>query len=83
MLMWVTNEYYKNVTEILKEYYKWAKRIENNILKGYNWFVLMVKQNAEANKVKKGRKWENMKKTKTLESTDILERERERERATF
>ena len=43
MLMWVTNEYYKNVTEILKEYYKWAKRIENNILKGYNWFVLMVK----------------------------------------
>ena len=43
MLMWVTNEYYKNVTEILKEYYKWAKRIENNILKGYNWFVLIVK----------------------------------------
>ena len=50
MLMWVTNEYYKNVTEILKEYYKWAKRIENNILKGYNNLATMVKQKAEANK---------------------------------
>ena len=47
MLMWVTNEYYKNVTEILKEYYKWTKRIEKQILKGYNNFTLMVKQKVQ------------------------------------
>ena len=33
---------YKNVTEILKKYYKYAKRIEKQILKGYNNFATKV-----------------------------------------
>ena len=41
---------YKNITEILKKYYKWAKRIEKQILKGYNNLATMVKQKAETNK---------------------------------
>ena len=38
---------YKNVTEILKKYYKYAKRIEKQILKGYNNLATKVKQKVQ------------------------------------
>ena len=41
------SKYYKSITEILKKYYKYAKRIEKNMLKGYNNFALIVKQKVQ------------------------------------
>ena len=43
----ITRKCYNCVTEILKVYYKYAKRIEKSTLKVYNNLALMIKQKVQ------------------------------------